>query len=215
MIIGLVGSGNIGSTLAKLAVDAGHQVVLSNSRGPQTLTDLVARLGPAASAGTAEQAAAAGDLVVVTIPLHRYREVPVAPLAGKVVIDTDNYYPQRDGQIRELDSAATTTSELLAAHLPTSKIVKAFNNIYFVDLAEQGTAPGTPGRRALPIAGDDAAAKATVTALVDSFGFDVVDAGPLAEGSRFERDEPAYVARFDAAGMRAALAQGRPPTPAA
>ncbi len=215
MIIGLVGSGNIGSTLAKLAVDAGHQVVLSNSRGPQTLTDLVARLGPAASAGTAEQAAAAGDLVVVTIPLHRYREVPVAPLAGKVVIDTDNYYPQRDGQIRELDSAATTTSELLAAHLPTSKIVKAFNNIYFVDLAEQGTAPGTPGRRALPIAGDDAAAKATVTALVDSFGFDVVDAGPLAEGSRFERDEPAYVARFDAAGLRAALAQGRPPTPAA
>jgi len=215
VIIGLVGSGNIGSTLAKLAVDAGHQVVLSNSRGPQTLTDLVARLGPAASAGTAEQAAAAGDLVVVTIPLHRYREVPVAPLAGKVVIDTDNYYPQRDGQIRELDSAATTTSELLAAHLPTSKIVKAFNNIYFVDLAEQGTAPGTPGRRALPIAGDDAAAKATVTALVDSFGFDVVDAGPLAEGSRFERDEPAYVARFDAAGMRAALAQGRPPTPAA
>lgn len=213
--IGLIGSGNIGSTLAKLAVDAGHQVVLSNSRGPQTLTDLVARLGPAASAGTAEQAAAAGDLVVVTIPLHRYREVPVAPLAGKVVIDTDNYYPQRDGQIRELDSAATTTSELLAAHLPTSKIVKAFNNIYFVDLAEQGTAPGTPGRRALPIAGDDAAAKATVTALVDSFGFDVVDAGPLAEGSRFERDEPAYVARFDAAGMRAALAQGRPPTPAA
>jgi len=215
VIIGLVGSGNIGSTLAKLAVDAGHQVVLSNSRGPQTLTDLVARLGPAASAGTAEQAAAAGDLVVVTIPLHRYREVPVAPLAGKVVIDTDNYYPQRDGQIRELDSAATTTSELLAAHLPTSKIVKAFNNIYFVDLAEQGTAPGTPGRRALPIAGDDAAAKATVTALVDSFGFDVVDAGPLAEGSRFERDEPAYVARFDAAGLRAALAQGRPPTPAA
>ena len=215
MIIGLVGSGNIGSTLAKLAIDAGHQVVLSNSRGPQTLTDLVARLGPGASAGTAAEAAAAGDLVVVTVPLHRYREVPVAPLAGKVVIDTDNYYPQRDGQIRELDSAATTTSELLAAHLPTSKIVKAFNNIYFVDLAEQGTAPGTPGRRALPIAGDDAAAKATVTALVDSFGFDVVDAGPLAEGSRFERDEPAYVARFDAAGLRAALAQGRPPTPAA
>jgi len=215
VIIGLVGSGNIGSTLAKLAIDAGHQVVLSNSRGPQTLTDLVARLGPAASAGTAAEAAAAGDLVVVTVPLHRYREVPVAPLAGKVVIDTDNYYPERDGQIPELDSAATTTSELLAAHLPTSKVVKAFNNIYYVDLAEQGTAPGTPGRRALPIAGDDAAAKATVTALIDSFGFDVVDAGPLAEGSRFERDEPAYVARFDAAGLRAALAQGRPPTPAA
>lgn len=206
MIIGFVGSGHIGSTLAKLAIDAGHQVVMSNSRGPETLADLVAELGPEARSATAVDAAGAGEVVVVTIPLGRYREVPVEPLAGKVVIDTDNYYPERDGQIPELDDGSATTAGLLAAHLPTSKIVKAFNNIYYVDLGEQGVAAGSPDRRALPIAGDDAEAKALVAGLVDSFGFDVVDTGALTEGRRFERDTPAYVRRFDAAGLRAALA---------
>lgn len=206
MIIGFVGSGHIGSTLAKLAIDAGHQVVMSNSRGPETLADLVAELGPEARSATAVDAAEAGEVVVVTIPLGRYREVPVEPLAGKVVIDTDNYYPERDGQIPELDDGSATTAGLLAAHLPTSKIVKAFNNIYYVDLGEQGVPAGSPDRRALPIAGDDAEAKALVAGLVDSFGFDVVDTGALTEGRRFERDTPAYVRRFDAAGLRAALA---------
>lgn len=154
MRIGLIGAGNIGSTLAKLAVDNGHEVVVSNSRGPETLTDLVNRLGDGARAGDATEAAQAGDVVVVTIPLRNYRQVPVGELAGKTVIDTNNYYPQRDGQIAELDDGRTTVSELLAAHLPTSKIVKAFNNIYFGDLASQGRSPGTPERRALPVAGD-------------------------------------------------------------
>jgi predicted dinucleotide-binding enzyme len=181
---------------------------MSNSRGPETLADLVAELGPKARAATAVEAAQAGDIVVVTIPLHRYREVPVEPLAGKVVIDTDNYYPQRDGQIAELDDGSATTAGLLAEHLPTSKIVKAFNNIYFVDLGTDGTPAGSPDRRALPIAGDDVDAKAVVATLIDSFGFDVVDAGPLSEGRRFERDKPAYVKRFDANALRAALAEG-------
>src|SRR4051812_337764 len=121
--IGLIGSGNIGSTVARLAVDAGYDVVLSNSRGPGTLTDLVAQLGPRARAGTAAEAAAAGEIVVVTIPLRAYREVPVAPLVGKVVIDTNNYYPQRDEHIAELDNGSTTSSELLQAHLPESRVV--------------------------------------------------------------------------------------------
>jgi predicted dinucleotide-binding enzyme len=208
MRIGFIGSGNIGGALAKLAIGTGHEVVMSNSRGPETLADLVAELGPKARAATAVEAAQAGDIVVVTIPLHRYREVPVEPLAGKVVIDTDNYYPQRDGQIAELDDGSATTAGLLAEHLPTSKIVKAFNNIYFVDLGTDGTPAGSPDRRALPIAGDDVDAKAVVATLIDSFGFDVVDAGPLSEGRRFERDKPAYVKRFDANALRAALAEG-------
>lgn len=208
MRIGLIGSGHIGGALAKLAVDTGHEVVLSNSRGPDTLADLVDSLGPKASAATAAEAGAAGEIVVVTIPLKNYRDVPVEPLAGKVVIDTDNYYPQRDGQIAELDDGTATTAGLLAAHLPTSKVVKAFNNISYVDLATGGTASGSPGRRALPIAGDDAAAKALVAGLIDSFGFDVVDAGPLNEGRRFERDKPAYVKAFTAPELRAALAAG-------
>lgn len=208
MRIGLIGAGNIGSTLARLAVDAGHEVVLSNSRGPETLTDLVAQLGPQARAATPAEAADRTDVVVVTIPLKNYRQVPVDALADKVVIDTNNYYPERDGQFPELDDGGTTSSELLAAHLPKSKVVKAFNSIYFKDLASQGQPAGTPGRRALPLAGDDAAAKQRVADLIEEFGFDVVDVGPLAEGRRFERDKPAYAKRFDAEGLRDALARG-------
>ncbi len=205
--IGFIGSGNIGSTLARLAVDAGHDVVLSNSRGPDTLADLVAQLGPRARAATAQEAATAGDLVVVTIPLGAYRTVPVEPLAGKVVIDTNNYYPERDGGFPELEAETTTTSELLQEHLPTAHVVKAFNHIHYADLATQGQPAGAPGRRALAVAGDVAGAKETVATLIDELGFDVVDVGPLAEGWRFQRDTPAYVPRFDAEGLRTALAQ--------
>jgi hypothetical protein len=205
--IGFVGSGEIGSTLARLAVDAGYDVVLSNSRGPETLADLVGELGPSARAATADEAAAAGDVVVVTIPLKAYRAVPVGPLAGKVVIDTNNYFPHRDGVFPELEAETTTTSELLQRHLPTSRVVKAFNNISAGELARRGQPPGTPGRRALAIAGDDAAAKTTAAALIDEFGYDVVDVGPLAEGWRYQRDTPARAGRRDAEELRSALGQ--------
>jgi 8-hydroxy-5-deazaflavin:NADPH oxidoreductase len=207
MRIGLIGAGNIGSTLARLAVGHGHDVMLSNSRGPQTLSGLVSHLGGRATAGTAAEAAAFGDVVAVAIPLKNYRRVPVAELANKIVIDTNNYRPQRDGQIPELDGDCTTTSELLAAFLPESRVVKAFNNIYYADLAGQGESAGTRGRRALPIAGDDPEAKKVVADLIEEFGFDVVDAGALAEGRRFQRDTPAYVTRLDADGLSAALAE--------
>lgn len=190
--VGFIGSGNIGSTVARLAVAAGHDVVLSNSRGPQTLTDLVAELGPHARAATPAEAAAAGDVVVVTIPLARYRDLPVDALLGRVVIDTMNYYPARDGTIEPLEQEATTTSELLQAFVADARVVKAFNNIFFQHLAALPRPAGAADRTALPIAGDDAEAKATVTALLDSIGYDVVDAGPLAEGWRFQRDTAAY-----------------------
>lgn len=225
--IGLIGSGRIGSTVARLAIAAGYDVVLSNSRGPETLAALVSELGPHARAATPAAAAAAADLVVVTVPLHAYRSVPVEPLAGKVVIDTNNYYPDRDLHIAELDSGATTVSELLQQHLPTSRVVKAFNNIYFKHLQELSRPAGAPDRSALPIAGDDPAAKATVTAFLAALGYDVVDAGALAEGRRFERDTPAYAfvyfaktpagaqgipdgAPASASAIRAALAAARP-----
>lgn len=185
--IGLIGAGHIGSQLARLAISHGHNVVISNSRGPQTLAALVAELGPQARAATAEDAAKAGDIVVVTVPLTNYRQVPVAPLAGKVVIDTNNYYPERDGHIPELDNESTTTAELLQAHLPTSKVVKAFNHIHAAHLTTDGQPAGSRNRRALVIAGDDSAAKRTVTDLLDQFGFDTVDAGPLKEGWRIQR----------------------------
>src|SRR4051795_8337133 len=126
--IGLIGSGNIGSTVARLAVDAGYDVVLSNSRGPETLSDLVDALGPRAQAGSAAEAAEAANIAVVTLPLKNYRQVPVEPLRGKVVIDTNNYYhPDRDGHIAELDDESTTTSELLQVHLSDAHVVKGFN----------------------------------------------------------------------------------------
>src|SRR5205807_8565079 len=169
--IGLIGAGHIGSQVARLAVAHGHQVVISNSRGPETLAGLVAELGPNARAATTVDAAKAGDIVVVTVPLKNYRSVPAAPLAGKIVIDTNNYYPDRDGHIPELDNESTTTAELLQAHLPTSKVVKAFNHIYAAHLTTDGKPAGTTNRRALVIAGDDQTAKATVAHLIDQFGF--------------------------------------------
>jgi predicted dinucleotide-binding enzyme len=190
--IGFIGSGHIGSTLGRLAVGAGHDVVLSNRRGPDTLADLVAELGPHARAATPDEAARAGELVVVTIPLKSYRDVPVVPLRGKVVVDTNNYYPRRDGQIAELDDESTTVSELLQAHLPQSQVVKAFNNINFKMLAELARPSGDQDRSVLAIAGDDADAKAAVARFVDDIGYDAYDVGPLAEGWRYQRDEPAY-----------------------
>ena len=207
--IGLIGSGHIGSTVARLAVDAGHDVVLSNSRGPETLTDLVDELGPHARAATAAEAAAAGDIVVVTVPLKAYREVPVEPLRGKVVIDTNNYYPQRDGHIAELDDESTTVSELLQAHLPDSRVVKAFNNIYFKLLGSLQRPSGDPERSVLAIAGDDDEAKKIVTQLFDELGYDAYDVGPLAEGWRYQRDTAAYAGLYVPEGSGWPPAEGR------
>ena len=198
--LGLIGSGHIGGTVARLAVDAGHDVVLSNSRGPETLSDLVDQLGPHARAATPAEAAAIGDMVVVTIPLKAYRTVPVAPLRGKVVIDTNNYYPQRDGHIAELDDGSTTSSELLQAHLPTSRVVKAFNNIYFGHLATLARPAGHPERSALAIAGDDDPATRTVAEFLNSIGYDAYDVGPLSEGWRYQPDMPAYGQPYVAPG---------------
>ena len=207
--IGLIGAGHIGSQVARLAVKNGYDVAISNSRGPETLSDLVAELGPKARAATPLDAAKAGDIVVVTIPLKNYRSVPVEPLAGKVVIDTNNYYPQRDGHIPELDNESTTTSELLQAHLPKSKVVKAFNHIYASQLTTDGLPAGSKNRRALVIAGNDREAKATVTRLLDQFGFDTVDAGSLKEGWRIQRDTPGYGPRRTAEELRNDLAAAK------
>jgi predicted dinucleotide-binding enzyme len=207
--IGLIGAGHIGGQIARLAVAHGYDVVISNSRGPESLSALVTELGPRARAATVAEAAAAGDIVVVTIPLKSYRTVPVDPLAGKIVVDTNNYYPQRDGQIPELDNESTTTAELLQAHLPTSKVVKAFNHIYAAQLTTDGLPTGSKNRRALVIAGDDPAAKLAVSELLDQFGFDTVDAGPLKEGWRIQRDTPGYGPRRTAEELRRDLAAAK------
>jgi predicted dinucleotide-binding enzyme len=207
--IGLIGAGHIGSQVARLAVGRGYNVVLSNSRGPDTLAALLKELGPKARAATPAEAAQAGDIVVVTIPLKNYRQVPVTPLGGKIVIDTNNYYPARDGHIPELDDESKTTSELLQLHLPTSKVVKAFNHIYAHELTTDGQPAGSKNRRALAIFGDDSTANATLTKLMDEFGFDTVDGGPLKESWRIQRDTPGYGPRRTAAELRQDLAAAK------
>jgi predicted dinucleotide-binding enzyme len=216
--VGFIGSGNIGSTVARLSVAAGYRVIMSNSRGPQTLTDLVDELGPLAQAAAGEQVAGEGDLVVLTIPLRAYRSVPAAPLAGKLVIDTCNYYPQRDGQIAELDSGSRTSSELIQRHLASARVVKAFNNIFYRHLLSLSRPAGSTGRSFLPIAGDDAGAKGRASAFLDAIGYGAVDAGPLAESWRQEPGTPVYGTPYgpfsdprgtpaDEATVRAALAK--------
>lgn len=205
--VGIIGAGHIGSTLARGLVDRGYTVVISNSRGPETLETLVADLGPRASAGTVTDAAASGDVVIVTVPLKAYEQVPVEPLAGKIVIDTNNYYWERDGRIAELDEKRATTTGLLQAHLPESKVVKAFNHITSGDILTTGSAAGTPDRRALATASDHPDAVAYVTDLYDQFGFDAVDIGSVDESWRVERDQPAYVTRQTRAELEANLAR--------
>jgi 8-hydroxy-5-deazaflavin:NADPH oxidoreductase len=190
--VGFVGSGNIGGAVARLAVAAGHSVVLSNSRGPQTLQDLAAELGPQARAATGEEAATAGELVVISIPLKAYLSLPAAPLAGQPVLDTGNYYPERDGHIAELDAKSATSSGLLQRHLPESSVVKVFNNIFFKHLLNLARPAGAADRTFLPISGDDAQAKAAVTAFLDSIGYGAVDVGPLGESWRQEPGTPVY-----------------------
>lgn len=205
--VGIIGAGNIGSALARGFAARGYQVVISNSRGPETLTELVDDLGDGARAATAAEAAEAGDFVVVTVPLKAYQDVPVEPLAGKVVLDTNNYYWERDGRIASLEDKQTTTSQLLQGHLPQSRIAKAFNHIMAADILTDGTPAGTPDRRALATAGDDADAVALVTRVYDEFGYDTVNIGPLADSWRVERDQPAYVVRQNRDELTANLAR--------
>lgn len=193
MKIGIIGAGHIGGTLARLLVKAGHEVAISNSRSPETLKGLVRELGNHAHATTPAEAARFGDVVVVSIPFGRYRQVPTEGVAGKVVIDTNNYYPARDNNFEALDTGRTTSSEMLQAHIQDARVVKAFNTIRWAHLRDLGRPPGDPDRIGLPIAGDDQAAKDTVAALIDQIGFDAVDVGSLADGGRrIQPGSPAY-----------------------
>ncbi|MCU1507834.1 MAG: oxidoreductase [Glaciihabitans sp.] len=201
--IGILGAGNIGSHVARAAIAHGYDVVISNSRGPETLTDLVAELGPKARAATAADAAAAGDFAVVTVPFKNINDLPVEPLAGKIVIDTNNYYFERDGHVAALDNGETTVSGLLQEHLPTSKVAKGFNHIGARDILAHAAPAGAPDRRALATSSDYPEAAALVTRLYDELGFDTVDVSPLSESWRVERDRPAYLSRQDANELRA------------
>lgn len=211
MKIGIIGAGHIGGTLTRRLTELGHEVSVSNSRGPETLAELVAETG--AKAVTSKEAARAGELVIITIPEARVRELPEDLFDGVpddvAVVDTCNYYPrERDGRIEGIE-AGMTESEWVSRQIGRP-VIKAFNTIFFNHLQQMGAPAGTPGRIALPIAGDDWRAKELVMKLIDELGFDPIDAGSLAESWRQQPGTPVYTADNDAEGVRKALAAARP-----
>ena len=190
--LGIIGSGAIGTGIARLAVAAGHQVLITNSRGPESLASLVGELNGGARAGTVAEAADFGEIVVLAVPLSAYDTLPVDALHGTTVLSTGNYYPSRDGRIEDLDSGATTTAEYEQALLPGTVVIKAFNNILAHHIPALARPSGAPDRSGLAVAGDAGDAKRTVSALVDTLGFEPVDAGSLAQSWRFEPESGAY-----------------------
>jgi 8-hydroxy-5-deazaflavin:NADPH oxidoreductase len=202
MKIGIIGSGHIGGTLTRRFRELGYDVTVANSRGPRTLGDLAAETG--ATPGTVAEAANA-DVVVVAIPLRAVPDLPAGVFDGRIVVDANNYYTQRDGQIAAIDGG-TTSARWVAGHLSGAHVVKAFNNVYAGHLASGGKPAGAPGRIALPAAGDDPAAKKTVLGLIDELGFDPVDGGSLDESWRQEPGTPVYGTDRDATGVREGLA---------
>jgi predicted dinucleotide-binding enzyme len=204
MKIGIIGAGAMARVLCKLAINAGHQVMLSNSRGKDSLIALAK--ATTCLAGTANEAAEFGEIAIIAVPLNAYRSVPKEPLRGKIVLDLLNYFPHRDGNIPELQRGEITTSELLARHLPETRIVKAFNSITVDDLTTDARPVGASKRRAVPIASDDQEAKVIASRLIDELGFDTVDAGLLADSWRFERFRPVYCVALDKETLKARLA---------
>jgi 8-hydroxy-5-deazaflavin:NADPH oxidoreductase len=206
MRIGVIGAGHVGSTLARHFTAAEHQVVLANSRGPETLRTFAFELGDNAYPGTAAEAAEFGEVVVVSIPFGNFARVPVPGTAGKTVIDTMNYDPRRDGHVPPLDDDSTTSSEMLQAHLPDARVVKAFNAMRWDHIRDYGRPGGALTRYGIPVAGDDSAAKLTVIDLVDEMGFEPVDAGDLAHGGRKHQPGTAvFTADLTAGELRARL----------
>jgi len=205
--IGFIGAGRIGSNVARAAITAGYDVVLSNSRGPETLAELIEELGPKASAATSAEAAERGDFVVVTVPFHSALEVPAAPLAGKVVIDTNNYYFERDGHIAEIDDHEITPTGVLQRHLVGARVAKGFNHIQSDQILSDAKPAGTPDRRALATASDYPEAIELVTGFFDEIGFDTVVIGPLSESWRIDRDQPGYGGQFTASALTEKLAE--------
>jgi 8-hydroxy-5-deazaflavin:NADPH oxidoreductase len=207
--IGIIGSGHVGSNLARAAIDHGYNVILSSSQGTSSLAGLVADLGPSAQAATPAEAAEAADFAIVAIPITTIDQIPAEPLAGKVVLATINYFPQRDGHIAAIDEGSTTAPELLQAHLPKSHVVRAFSMVDAADMSGDGHPKGDPRRRALALAGDDEDAKLLVIRLYDEFGFDAVDLGPLAESWRVDPGQAGFVTHQNLAELTANAANAK------
>jgi predicted dinucleotide-binding enzyme len=201
MRIGVIGTGFVGRAFARLALQHGHDVMLSNCRDPKTLASAMIRC----KVGTAPEAAEFGEVVLAAVPFRNHRDISAEAVAGKIVLDANDYDPGRDGEL-----PAASASEAVALHFAGALLVKILNPALEKAIERETRPSGAPDRRALAMAGDDAAAKIVVSGLFDQLGFDVVDAGALAEGWRFQRGQPAYAALLGGADLRQALVEARP-----
>lgn len=207
MNIGIIGAGHMAQAIGLLAIRAGHRVMMSNSRGPQSLAGLRDALG--CEIGSVAEAAAFGDIAFAAIPLQAWRAIPAEPLEGKVVLNPQNYFPQF-GRIPELERGEMTTAELLARHLPNSHVVKTLNSILVEDIVPDARPSGAKDRRALPVAGNDLRARKTAIEFLDQIGYDAVDAGMLADGWKFERRRPVYCVPLNMAMLAEMLTATKP-----
>ncbi|HUA02931.1 MAG TPA: NAD(P)-binding domain-containing protein [Solirubrobacteraceae bacterium] len=207
--IGVIGAGHIGRNFSIAAIARGYRIVISNATGPETLTDLIGELGPKATAATAADAATAGDFALLAIPLTGADSLPVEPLAGKVVLTTCNYFPQRDGHFPDIDSGRLTVPGYIQSKLPASRVVRVFNHIDAANIVSDGTPKGTPNRRALGYAGDDPEARQVAIDIYEAFGFDAVDVGGLDEAWRLDVDQPTFVVRQNEHELRDNLTKAK------
>ena len=201
MDIGIIGAGHIGATLAGHLTRVGHRVAIANSRGPGTLSDMVAELGPRAHAATIDEAASFGRVVIAALPFGHVHALPAADIGDRILVDATNYYRGRDGEMPLIEQGETSSSEVVAAHASDARVVKAFNTIQWEELRDEAR-PAGEDRRALPIAGDDADAKKVVADLIDEIGFDAVDAGPLAAGRAMQPGSDLFLGRLTSDELR-------------
>ena len=207
--IGVIGAGHIGRNFSIAAIERAYDIVISNATGPETLTDLVGELGAKASAATAAGAAAAGEFALLAIPLTGAGDLPIEPLAGKIVLTTCNYFPERDGHFADIDAGKVTVPGYLQTRLPDSSVIRVFNHIDAANIVSDGTPEGTPNRRALGYAGDDPAGKRLAADLYEEFGFDAVDVGGLDDAWRLDVDQPTFVVRQNKQELLENLAKAR------